>query len=242
MLLAAAGFEDPKTMEAPAEAIEVVQLCKNLPLALGIAGRLVKGMSVGSDWLGVAAGRTPTFLPLATDTLLRTLMGYSVSIHPISDLSGPAACIPTSYADARCVDAVIVSQAVLRDEFGGDDAEASSMADKVIMASLANIRGATKQQVVHLFNAFALVPEDTFCPLEIMTILYEAEVLAQQTVAAGLPPPTSTAIAQSKPPSRLLIRKWLKILTNRSLVLGTVDRPVQIRNVYCVHRESAREH
>ena len=81
MLLAAAGFEDPKTMEAPAEAIEVVQLCKNLPLALGIAGRLVKGMSVGSDWLGVAAGRTP-WQPIICS---RTLMGgseHTISVPP----------------------------------------------------------------------------------------------------------------------------------------------------------------
>ena len=105
MLQAAAGMTD-ESLGAPTEAIEVVRLCNNLPLALSIAGRLVKGMSVGSDWHGVAA--------------------------------------------------------VLRDEFGGDDAEASSMADKVIMASLANIPGATKQQVTHLFLAFALVPEDTF--------------------------------------------------------------------------------
>lgn len=105
MLQAAAGITD-ELLGAPTEAIEVVRLCNNLPLALSIAGRLVKGMSVGSDWHGVAA--------------------------------------------------------VLRDEFGGDDAEASNMADKVIMASLANIPGATKQQVTHLFLAFALVPEDTF--------------------------------------------------------------------------------
>ena len=116
--------------------------------------------------------------------------------------------------------------AVLRDEFAGDDAEASSMADKVIMASLGNVRGATKQQVTHLFMALALVPEDTFCPLQTMTTLYEAELLAQATVGAGLPPPTSADVALSKPPARLLIRKWLKILINRSLVLGTVDRRV----------------
>jgi hypothetical protein len=66
----------------PVGTVNCVQTLK----ALGIAGRLVKGMSVGSDWHGVAA--------------------------------------------------------VLRDEFEqGDDAEASSMADKVIMASLANIPG-----------------------------------------------------------------------------------------------------
>ena len=37
MLKVAAGMKD--TIEAPAEAIEVVRLCNNLPLALGIAGQ-----------------------------------------------------------------------------------------------------------------------------------------------------------------------------------------------------------
>ena len=115
---------------------------------------------------------------------------------------------------------------VLQNEFAGDDDEASSMADKLIMASLANIGGATQQQVTHLFMAFALVPEDTFCPLEIMTMLYEAEVFANQAIGKGMPPPTAADIQCSKPPARLLIRKWLKILINRSLVLGTVDRSV----------------
>ena len=58
-----------------------------------------------------------------------------------------------------------------------------------------------------------------------MTALYEAEVLAQQTVGVGLAAPAPADATLSKPPSRLLIRKWLKILINRSLVLGTVDRP-----------------
>jgi hypothetical protein len=53
---------------------------------------------------------------------------------------------------------------------------------------------------------FALVPEDTHCPLEVLLLMYKA-------VHEG-----STATIMH-------IRKYLRILINRSLVLGTIDRP-----------------
>ena len=51
MLQAAAGITETSlsATDAPKEAIEIVRLCNSLPLALGIAGRLVKGMAVGSS-------------------------------------------------------------------------------------------------------------------------------------------------------------------------------------------------
>jgi hypothetical protein len=121
------------------------------PLALGIAGKLVKGMSLsaGSDWSGVLA--------------------------------------------------------VLEQEVGG------SMEEGVIASSLREIRGPHRAGLLALFRCFALVPEDTFAPLDVLRLIFEAS----QPAGAGGP----------AAPSVLNLRRWLKILLDRSLLLGTVDRP-----------------
>eukprot|EP01043_Picozoa_sp_COSAG02_P024695 COSAG02_NODE_1359_length_13055_cov_31.608397_5_plen_963_part_00 len=51
MLLASAGLET--TDEVPQAAVEIVRLCKRLPLTVNIAGRLLKDMSLQGDWDGV---------------------------------------------------------------------------------------------------------------------------------------------------------------------------------------------
>jgi hypothetical protein len=57
-----------------------------------------------------------------------------------------------------------------------------------------------------------LVPEDTRVPLQALIMLYESEIQAQGGTL-------------QKRPSVLNIRRWLKILIDRSLVLGPVERP-----------------
>jgi hypothetical protein len=137
----------------PPEALEVVQFCNSLPLALGIAGRLLRSMAlgVGESWAGVVA--------------------------------------------------------MLREEFQGEDGAARAMENSVIRSSLKSIKGKGKTQIIQLFSAFALIPEDTPCPLDILELMYVC-------IQDG-----------AKPPNRFQIRKWLKVLINRSLVLGSVDRP-----------------
>ena len=107
MLLNEAGLDaDPS--DAPPEAAEVTKFCNNLPLAVGMAGRLLKTMSlsIDDDWSGVVA--------------------------------------------------------VLKSEFG-EGGQARSMENSIIRTSLKSIRGSQHDEVVQLFHAFALVPEDTIC-------------------------------------------------------------------------------
>ena len=107
MLLNEAGLDaDPS--DAPPEAAEVTKFCNNLPLAVGMAGRLLKTMSlsIDDDWSGVVA--------------------------------------------------------VLKSEFG-EGGQARSMENSIIRTSLKSVRGSQHDEVVQLFHAFALVPEDTVC-------------------------------------------------------------------------------
>lgn len=96
---------------------------------------------------------------------------------------------------------------ILRDELR-DNAQAS-VEQGVIRASLAGLQGSERDQTGarQLFKLFGLVPEDTVCPLECLQMMYDAVYGTSQG---------STSI--------LHIRKWSKILIDRSLVLGTVDR------------------
>jgi hypothetical protein len=166
MLINEAGFactdgSSGMHVTPPPEALEVVKFCNNLPLAIGIAGSLLKHMSLGSDWSEVLA--------------------------------------------------------VLREEFG-EGGQVRSMENSVIRTSLKSIKGRHREQVIQLLCGFALVPEDTYCPLEVISMIFEATT----------PKPTSAPGTMSEATltvPRLLIRKWLKILIDRSLVLGTVDRP-----------------
>jgi hypothetical protein len=78
----------------------------------------------------------------------------------------------------------------------------------MIRASLRGLKGSAQEQtnVRSLLLMFALIPEDTFCPLEAMLIMFNA-------------------VHEGSNASMMHIRKWLRILQNRSLALGTVDRP-----------------
>ena len=155
ILLNEAGFNVVEHGSPPVEALEVVQFCKHLPLAIGIAGALLKNMGLDTDWSEVLA--------------------------------------------------------VLQEEFG-EGGQVRAMENSVIRTSLKAIKGRHRDQIIQLFCGFALVPEDTFCPMEVLGMIFEATAPA-------------TVGATTKPTPRLLLRKWLKMLIDRSLVLGSVDRP-----------------
>jgi hypothetical protein len=150
MLFGMAGLP-PGTSVAP-EAVEIVRFCNRLPLALGIAARLVREMDVTDDWHGVAE--------------------------------------------------------LMKEEFAATE-QARSMEERVIQTSLNAIQGPHRDQILRLFRALAVVPEDTRIPVEVCGMLFEAEAGA----------------AMPKPPPLLNIRRWLRQLIDRSLVLGTVDKP-----------------
>lgn len=57
ILLNEAGLDGIRPEDAPSEAMAVVKFCNNLPLAIGMAGGILKTMSLGTDgdWSGVVA-------------------------------------------------------------------------------------------------------------------------------------------------------------------------------------------
>ena len=88
-----------------------------------------------------------------------------------------------------------------------------SMEESVIAASLRGIQGRHRTEILALFRAMSLIPEDVQPPLEVLAMMYEAEVSSDDDVPG------------SKRPTLLNLRRWLKMLLDRSLALGTVDKP-----------------
>ena len=111
------------------------------------------------------------------------------------------------------------------------------MENSLIRTSLKSIKGSQQDEAVQLLNMFALVPEDTLCPLDVMGMLFAS---AGEGFGVGNDEGHPIKPKLKRIPPRLLLRKWLKILIDRSLVLGTVDRPVEIPSLS--NRQSAREH
>ena len=85
------------------------------------------------------------------------------------------------------------------------------MEEHIIATSLKGIKGPATKQIITLFKAMALLPEDQAVPVEVLPLLFQAE-------ADG-------AESMQKQPSLLRVRKFLKTLIDRSLILGTVDKP-----------------
>eukprot|EP01050_Picozoa_sp_SAG11_P008326 SAG11_NODE_728_length_7495_cov_3.384397_2_plen_878_part_00 len=84
-----------------------------------------------------------------------------------------------------------------------------SVEDAIISSGVRSINAAQREGAAMLFQCFAYVPEDCKVPFEMMQLLLETHM-----VAAG-----------SSPPTRLTLRRWLKLLIDRSLVLGPIDAP-----------------
>lgn len=95
---------------------------------------------------------------------------------------------------------------LLKDELAA--AAGDSVEESVIRASVKALPKKIRRQVVQMFVSFALIPEDVVLPLPVLGMIYEA------CGAVG-----------DEPVSRLRIRQYLKVLIDRSLVLGTVDQP-----------------
>ena len=88
------------------------------------------------------------------------------------------------------------------------ESHSGGVEEGMIRASLRGLKGSAQEQlnVKSLLLLFGLVPEDTHCPLEVLLLMF-------------------TAVHPHANATLMHIRKWLRILINRSLVLGTVDRP-----------------
>ena len=97
---------------------------------------------------------------------------------------------------------------VLKEELRESDGGAE---EGMIRASLRGLKGSAQEQasVKALLNLFALVPEDTHAPLGMLLLMFKATSLTHDSEGTTI----------------MHIRKWLRILLNRSLVLGTIDRP-----------------
>ena len=178
MLLSTAGM-DVEALHRRMEVAYVAELCKRLPLTIGVAGKLIRQLAQGS------------------------------SMSEASDWTD------------------VVS--LLEDEMNDPDGSLS-VEESVIRASIKAIPKKIRKQVTQLFHGFALAPEDTLVPLPVVGMLYDA---CSSFGDSG---------ASAKPLPRLQIRRYLKALIDRSLVLGTVDRP-QLHDVMLdyVQKELAGE-
>ena len=184
MLLGAAGMREKgasftgededkaaEEMKQPvelAEAVRVADVCKRLPLTIGIAAKIIRQLSITGDFTDVVE--------------------------------------------------------LLQEEMAA--VQESSIEEGVIRASVKSIPETIQKNVVRLFHAFSLVPEDCQIPLDVLGMIYEA--CNHGPAAAGKTPAArrgSIGGARTKSISRLHIRKYLKVLIDRSLVLGTVDSP-----------------
>ena len=114
---------------------------------------------------------------------------------------------------------------LLEEELSSD--ENKSIEESVIRASIKAIPKKIQKRATQLFLSFALVPEDTHVPLPILGLVFNA-------CGASLAADEEAAAAATKPLSRLQMRQYLKVLIDRSLVLGTVDRP-QLHDVMLVY-------
>jgi hypothetical protein len=101
----------------------------------------------------------------------------------------------------------------LQDEFstGGQQ---QTVEEVVIRTTLKSIKGVDQKEVINLFYSLALIPEDVRCPLDIVSIVFESATTVR-----------NESNVKQQQPSRLQIRKWLKLLIDRSLVMGSVDAP-----------------
>ena len=159
MLLDAAGCSAEDQDAVPPEAVEIAAFCDRLPLMIGIAGKLLESMDIGSSgsWDGALE--------------------------------------------------------LLQSELDSTGDSPTRVEETVIRVSLNSIAVQHRDQAAQLLAAFALVPEDTRCPLRVLGWLFEA--------ATG----DSYGLGITGPSRILRLRVLLKTLIDKSLVLGTVDRP-----------------
>jgi hypothetical protein len=111
---------------------------------------------------------------------------------------------------------------LLREEMKtGADGDETTVEYRVIAASLSAIPLRDRADAQKVFSVFALVAEDTFVPLSAFRIL-----LSAVTGEAELVP-------------ELQLRRWLQVLINRSICLGTWERP-QLHDSKCLLNHLSR--
>jgi hypothetical protein len=88
------------------------------------------------------------------------------------------------------------------------DGASCTIEEHIIAASLRGIPGKDNSQIQRVLYTFALVPEDTWVPPDAFLLMMSA---------VGEP--------GAPPVQPLQLRRWLQSLIDRSLVLGTADRP-----------------
>jgi hypothetical protein len=175
MLFSTAGVTCQK---APPEAFEMVEFCALLPLAIAIAGKLVRDVTDGdgssADWNGILG--------------------------------------------------------LMKEEFAGITHQ-HAVEEAVISSSLKALKGTQTKKITCLFFSLGLIPEDVVCPLAILRMMYSACCSDRDGADS------------TQPPSIVSIRRWLKCLIDRSLVLGTVDRPSlhDLVRDYCLSQFSSAE-
>lgn len=131
----------------------------------------------------------------------------------------------TAGDDGDCSDVVDLLQEEM------EQAKDSSVEEGVIRASIKSIPAAIRRHVVQLFHAFSLIPEDCNIPLDVLGMLFDANhppdansTLADDSTGSRSSRNSNPAGATAAG-SRLKIRRCLKVLLDRSLILGTVDAP-----------------
>ena len=117
--------------------------------------------------------------------------------------------------------------------------ESASCEQKVIRASLGALgSGAEADNIRALFKLLGLVPEDTICPLDTLLLMFNTLVTPVHKGALtstgrqySFDKSSSDNKLRKGGTSLLHIRKYIKVLVDRSLVLGSVDRP-QVRRAH----------
>ena len=104
---------------------------------------------------------------------------------------------------------------LLRQELRSGDDDETTVEYRVISASLNAIPLRDRAKAKEVFSVFALVAEDTHVPLGAFRILLSA------------------ITGESELVPELQLRKWMQVLVNRSIVLGTGERP-QLHDSKCL--------
>eukprot|EP01048_Picozoa_sp_COSAG05_P011210 COSAG05_NODE_1042_length_6066_cov_2.922742_2_plen_1109_part_00 len=97
--------------------------------------------------------------------------------------------------------------ALLRQEMRAGDGDDSTVEYRVISASLSTIPPRDRANAKQVLSTFALIAEDTYVPISAFRILFSVVSGEEELVP------------------EMQLRKWLQLLINRSLVLGSWERP-----------------
>eukprot|EP01051_Picozoa_sp_SAG22_P002548 SAG22_NODE_115_length_19315_cov_10.458368_9_plen_1069_part_00 len=134
-------------------------------------------------------------LPLALEMAGRLIAGFSLDVGQ----------------SWRGVPEAIEEQLQSKNARAGNSTS-TGIEDRLVTASLESLQEspAVKSRIKQLFSLFALVPEDTYLGPDAMLIMFNAVFESGES---------------GKQVSQLKLRMYTQTLINRSLILGTVERP-----------------